>query len=192
VSGPGYQDLPGNLPVPEDDGAAAHLPGQPLPHLVLRATAGPPVDLSALGSRPGRPRAVLFVYPRTGQPGVPLPPGWDGIPGARGCTPEACGFRDAHADLAGLGADVYGLSSQDTEYQAELAERLGLPFPVLSDPELELAGLLGLPTFTAGGEPLFKRLTMIVSAGAVEHVFYPVFPPDGHAAEVAAWLSQAG
>ena len=192
MSGPGYQDLPGDLPVPEDDGAAAHLAGRVLPPLVLRATAGPPVDLSALGSSPGRPRAVLYVYPRTGQPGVPLPPGWDEIPGARGCTPEACGFRDAHQDLAGLGADVYGLSSQDTEYQAELAGRLGLPFPVLSDPGLELAGGLGLPTFTAGGERLYKRLTMIVAAGAVEHVFYPVFPPDGHAAEVAAWLSQAG
>ena len=192
MSGPGYQDLPGDLPVPEDDGAAAQLAGRVLPPLVLRATAGAPVNLSALGSPPGRPRAVLYVYPRTGQPGVPLPPGWDEIPGARGCTPESCGFRDAHQDLAGLGADVYGLSSQDTEYQAELAERLGLPFPVLSDPGLELAGLLGLPTFTAGGERLYKRLTMIVSGGSVEHVFYPVFPPDGHAAEVAAWLSQAG
>ncbi len=178
--------LPTDLPVPEDDGAADHLPGTPLPHIELASTAGRNVALDRLG--PGR--AVLYIYPMTGQPGVDLPDGWNDIPGARGCTPEACGFRDHHAELRATGAaTVYGLSSQSTAYQAELAERLGLQFEILSDTGLELAQALDLPTFAADGERLYKRLTMIVADGRIEHVFYPIFPPDEHAAQVLEWLS---
>ena len=177
--------LPDDLPEPEDDGAARHLPGLRLPHLTLPGTDAADVALDALPDG----RTVLYLYPLTGVPGGDLPDGWDAIPGARGCTPESCGFRDHHADLRAAGAAaVFGLSSQDTAYQAELAERLALPFAVLSDPELRLAAALDLPTFTAGGQRLYKRLTLIVAGGAIEHVFYPVFPPDGHAAEVLAWL----
>jgi peroxiredoxin len=180
-----YLSLPADLPVPEDDGAAAHLPGCQVPHVCLASTAGETVCLDALG--PGR--TVIYVYPRTGQPGAGLPPGWDAIPGARGCTPEACGFRDHHHDLLAAGAArVFGLSSQDTGYQREVVARLHLPFPMLSDPALSLAGALGLPTFGVAGMTLYKRLTMIISDGAVEHVFYPVFPPDEHASQVLAWL----
>ncbi len=178
--------LPTDLPAPEDDGAADHLPGTPMPHIELPSTAGRSMALDRLG--PGR--VVLYIYPMSGQPGVDLPEGWNDIPGARGCTPEACGFRDHHAELRAAGAaTVYGLSSQSTAYQAELAERLGLPFEILSDTGLELAQALDLPTFTAGGERLYKRLTMIVADGRIEHVFYPVFPPDEHAAQVLDWLS---
>jgi peroxiredoxin len=178
--------LPADLPAPEDDGAADHLPGTPMPHIALPSTAGRSVALDRLG--PGR--AVLYIYPMTGQPGVDLPEGWNEIPGARGCTPETCGFRDHHSELRAAGAaTVYGLSSQSTAYQAELAERLGLPFEILSDTGLELAHALDLPTFTAGGERLYKRLTMIVADGRIEHVFYPIFPPDEHAAQVLDWLS---
>ena len=178
--------LPADLPAPEDDGAADHLRGTPMPHIELLSTGGRTVALDRLG--PGR--TVLYIYPMTGQPGVDLPEGWNAIPGARGCTPESCGFRDHHAELRAAGADtVYGLSSQSTAYQAELAERLGLPFEILSDTGHELVQALDLPTFTAGGERLYKRLTMIVSDGRIEHVFYPIFPPDEHAAQVLEWLS---
>ncbi|MBV8217728.1 MAG: redoxin family protein, partial [Solirubrobacterales bacterium] len=154
--------------------------------LELPSTGGADVALDELG--PGR--SVLYVYPMTGQPGVDLPEGWNQIPGARGCTPEACGFRDHYAELRAAGAaTVYGLSSQSTAYQAELAGRLGLPFEVLSDPGHELAGALNLPTFTAGGERLYKRLTLIIADGRIEHVFYPIFPPDEHAAQVLGWLA---
>jgi peroxiredoxin len=180
-----YQQLPSNLPAPRDDGAADHLPGAAMPSLVLGDTAGNEVSLDRLGPA----RTVLYVYPLSGRPGVDLPEGWDAIPGARGCTPEACGFRDHHADLRAAGASaVYGLSSQSTDYQAELADRLGLPFSILSDPDLELAEALDLPTFEAGGERLFSRLTLIVTDGRIEHAFYPIFPPDRHAAEVLEWL----
>lgn len=180
-----YMSLPSDLPAPEDDGAADHLVGMAMPPLTFSGTSGRRVALDALG--PGR--TVLYIYPMSGRPGVDLPDGWDAIPGARGCTPEACGFRDHHAELGAAGADaVLGLSSQTTEYQAELAERLQLPFEILSDPELELAAALRLPTFTVDGRRLYKRLTLVVSDGRIEHAFYPVFPPDGHAAEVLAWL----
>jgi peroxiredoxin len=179
--------LPTDLPVPEDDGAADHLPGLVLPPLELPSTAGGSVSLATLGG--GEPRTVLYVYPMTGRPGADLPAGWDEIPGARGCTPEACAFRDHHADLAAAGAGVYGLSTQSTADQAEASERLHLPFPLLSDEEARLAGPpLRLPTFEADGRPRYKRLTLVIAGGRVEHVFYPVFPPDGHAAEVLAWL----
>jgi peroxiredoxin len=180
-----YDSLPDDLPVPQDDGAAEHLPGMAMAPLTLAATEGDPVDLSALGQG----RTVLYLYPLTGKPGTDLPEGWDAIPGARGCTPEACGFRDHLQELREAGAErVYGLSSQDTAYQSEFAARMSLPFAILSDPELRLAELLGLPTFEAGGQRLYKRLTMIVSDGRIEHVFYPIFPPDRHAGEVVSWL----
>jgi peroxiredoxin len=179
-----YHDLPPNLPVPPADGACDHLPGMSLPALALPATAGPPVDLSTL---PGR--AIVYCYPMTGLPGTPLPEGWDMIPGARGCTPQSCGFRDHHGELAALGATVYGLSTQTTAYQQEMAERLHLPFPVLSDAAYRFTDALRLPTFVAGSMRLIKRLTLVVNAGRIEHVFYPVFPPDRSAEQVLAWLA---
>ncbi|MFD4605719.1 redoxin family protein [Streptomyces sp. NPDC058464] len=180
-----YLTPPDDLPVPEDDGAAAHLPGTRMPHLELRGTGGEPVGLDALGAG----RTVLYVYPLTGRPGTDLPEGWNAIPGARGCTPEACGFRDHHQELLAAGAArVFGLSSQDTAYQQEVVERLRLPFQMLSDPAHTLARTLGLPTFAATGQTLYTRLTLVVRDGAVEHVFYPVFPPDAHAGQVLDWL----
>jgi peroxiredoxin/DNA-binding transcriptional MerR regulator len=177
--------LPDGLPVPRDDGAAAHMAGLRLPPVTLSATDGSAVRLDALGEG----RTVLYVYPLTGRPGVDLPEGWDNIPGARGCTPEACGFRDHHDDLRAAGAGrVYGLSSQSGDYQRELVDRLHLPFSMLSDPEFAVRDALGLPTFVADGMSLYRRLTMIIDNGSVEHVFYPVFPPDRHAEQVVDWL----
>lgn len=173
------------LPVPHDDGAAAHLPGLRLPAVALPATDGSTVNLAHLDAG----RTVLYVYPRTGRPGVDPPEGWDAIPGARGCTPEACGFRDHLDDLRGAGARVYGLSSQTSDYQREAVDRLGLPFAMLADPGLAVGQALGLPTFSLGGRTFYRRLTMIVKDGVIEHVFYPVFPPDAHAAEVLDWLT---
>jgi peroxiredoxin len=182
-----FTTLPAGLPVPEDDGAAAHLPGAALPALTLGTSDGGRVDLGGLGDG----RTVVYLYPLTGRPGVDVPRGWDEIPGARGCSSEACDFRDHFAELREAGAArVYGLSSQDPDYQAEVVERLRLPFAMLSDPGFALAGALGLPTFAAPGhERLYKRLTLVVAAGRIEHVFYPVFPPNRHAQEVLAWLS---
>ena len=180
-----YENLPADLPVPEDDGAAAHLPGTKVPHLELHATGGGTVRLDALGAG----RTVVYVYPLTGRPGTDLPDGWDSIPGARGCTPEACSFRDHYQDLRAAGAaEVFGLSSQDTDYQREVVERLHLPFQMLSDPGHDLAHSLGLPTFEAGGHTLYKRLTLVVHNGVVEHAFYPIFPPNEHAQQVLTWL----
>jgi peroxiredoxin len=178
--------LPDDLPVPVDDGAADHLVGSPMPAVALRSTDGATVSLDALA--PGR--TVVYAYPMTGGgPGVELPADWDAIPGARGCTAEACAFRDHHADLLAAGASaVFGLSTQDTAYQREAVERLHLPFPMLSDESFALTRALRLPTFDAGGRTLLRRLTMIVTDGVVEKVFSPVFPPDRHAAEVLAWL----
>jgi peroxiredoxin len=184
MSGLDFSQLPADLPVPEDDGAADHLPGLALPALTLPATDGSTVDLGSFG--PGR--TVLYLYPRTGRPGEPLPTGWDQIPGARGCTPESCAFRDHHADLTAAGAAVYGLSAQDTGYQHEAVQRLHLPFPLLSDPDLQLGAALRLPTFEVDGMRLYHRLTLVVRDGRVEHVWYPIFPPDGHAEQVLAWL----
>lgn len=188
VADPGYDptQLPDDLPIPEDDGGCQHLPGFVLPSIVLQATDGSVVDLSADYA----PRTVVYAYPRTGRPGVSNPDGWDLIPGARGCTPESCAFRDHHAELQAAGAAVFGLSAQTTEDQQELVERLHLPFPVLSDADLALTTALGLPTFNAAGMTLIKRLTLVIREGRVEHVFYPIFPPDGHAEEVLAWLTE--
>ncbi|MGH6905013.1 MAG: peroxiredoxin [Geminicoccaceae bacterium] len=177
-------DLPSDLPRPVDDGACDHLIGLALPPLRLPSTAGRPVDLGALTA----PRTVIYCYPRTGRPGEPLPGGWDRIPGARGCTPQSCAFRDHHAELADLGAEVYGLSTQTTDYQREMAKRLHLPFEVLSDERCAFVDALRLPTFEVDGMRLVKRLTLIVRDQRIEHVFYPVFPPDESADQVASWL----
>jgi peroxiredoxin len=180
-----YQ-LPPDLPAPEDDGAADHLPGQALPSVPLASTAGSMVDLAAL---PGR--TVVYAYPRTGQPDREPPPGWNLIPGARGCTPQSCAFRDHYQELRDLGVSaVFGLSTQDTPYQQEAVARLHLPFALLSDAHLAFAHALHLPTFDFEGATLLKRLTLILRAGRIEHVFYPVFPPDQSAATVIAWLGQ--
>ena len=177
--------LPEGLPVPADDGASDHLPGMQLPSLPLMSTAGEPVDLSKL---PGR--TVVYCYPRTGRPDQDPPRGWDEIPGARGCTPQSCSFRDHHEELRALGARVFGLSTQDTEYQREAARRLHLPFKLLSDERLEFARALNLPTFEADSMTLVKRITLIINGGRIEKVFYPVFPPDKNAQEVIEWLSR--
>lgn len=169
--------------MPEDDGAADHLPGRALPAIALPSTAGSDVRLDEL---PGL--TVLFCYPRTGRPDEELPPGWNAIPGARGCTPEACGFRDRHQRFTDLDARVLALSTQSSDYQRELADRLQLPFPVLSDERLELTRALGLPTFETSGWTLLKRLTLVIDEGKIKHVFYPVFPPDSHAVAVLDWL----
>jgi peroxiredoxin len=183
TQGKSLHELPDDLPAPTDDGACDHLRGSRVPHVALPSTGGHSVRLA---ESPGR--TVVFAYPRTGRPGVEMPAGWNLIPGAMGCTPEACGFRDLHGEFARLGTRVLGLSTQTTEYQQEMVDRLGIPFEVLSDAELELTEALRLPTLEVEGETLIRRLTLVISGGVVEHVFYPVFPPDGHADEVLNWL----
>jgi peroxiredoxin len=175
------------IPVPLDDGAANHLPHAKLVSIALPATTGNTVDLAVL---PGR--TVVYAYPRTGKPGIDNPDGWDMIPGARGCSPQSCAFRDHYAELKDLGVDhLFGLSTQDTAYQREAAERLHLPFPILADELLKLTRSLRLPTFNVGGMTLLKRLTLIVDGGRITHVFYPVFPPDRNASDVVDWLKAA-
>jgi len=178
------QFLPPGIPAPEDDGAARHLPGLALPDLALPATQGAAVNLSKL-----KGRTVVYIYPRTGVPGVDPPTGWDQIPGARGCTPQSCSFRDHFAELRRLGvAQLFGLSTQDTAYQKEAATRLHLPFPILSDEKLALAKALRLPTFAVTGMTLLKRMALVIDDGTITKAFYPVFPPDKNAEEVIAWL----
>ncbi|WP_158861768.1 MerR family transcriptional regulator [Leifsonia sp. AG29] len=183
-----YTTLPAGLPVPEDDGAAAHLPGRALPSLAFRATDGREIDLGRLAGG----RAIVYLYPLTGRPGVDLPEGWDAIPGARGCSTEACDFRDHFDELAAEGVTaVFGMSSQHTDYQAEVVDRLRLPFPMLSDEQFLLADALSLPTFAAEGhDRLYARLTLVIREGRIEHVFYPIFPPNTHAQQVLAWLRE--
>ena len=178
--------LPSDLPRPVDDGACDHLVGLIMPPLWLPLTSGRLVNLDALTA----PRTVIYCYPRTGRPGEPLPDGWDMIPGARGCTPQSCAFRDHHRELACLGAEVYGLSTQTTDYQREMAERRQLPFEVLSDDRLAFTRALHLPTFEVDGMRLIKRLTLIVRDQRIEHVYYPVFPPNDSAARVIDWLER--
>jgi len=176
--------LPPDIPVPQDDGRARHLTGVKVPDVALPATGGGMVNLATL-----KGRTVVYVYPRTGVPGVDPPPGWDQIPGARGCTPQSCGFRDHFAELKALGvAQVFGLSTQDTGYQQEAADRLHLPFPILSDAELNLATSLHLPMFMTSGMTLLARMALVIEDGEIVKVFYPVFPPDKNAEEVIAWL----
>jgi peroxiredoxin len=177
-------ELPGDLPVPVDDGAARHLTGARLPDLALPATDGSQVNLMRLEGR-----TVVYVYPRTGEPGKPSPDGWDAIPGARGCTPQSCSFRDHFAEIKRLGVThLHGLSTQATDYQREAAERLHLPFAILSDAELGLTRALKLPTFEVQSMVLLKRMAWVIDDGVITHVFYPVFPPDKNAEEVIAWL----
>jgi peroxiredoxin len=179
--------LPEGLPEPEDDGAASHLVRRPMPALALPSTSEGRVRVDLVPE--GADRLVLYAYPRTGRPGEPpLTPDWDLIPGARGCTPESCGFRDHAAELWDAGAAVAGVSTQSTDDQLEVVERLGLPFPLLSDDDLQLTHALGLPTHAVAGHTLIKRLTLVVRDGRIEHVFYPVFPPDTHASNVLVWL----
>jgi peroxiredoxin len=175
--------LPDGLPVPKDDGAADHLLGAELPALVLPSTAGQ-LDLAC----EAEDLLVLYVYPRTGRPGVEPPAGWDETPGARGCTPQACAYRDDAQAFDALGARVIGLSAQTLDDQEDVVDRLRLPHPVIADPELRLAEALDLPTFEFDGARLYKRLTVVAERGRIVRVFYPVFPPDQNAAEVLAWL----
>jgi peroxiredoxin len=183
-----YSQLPANLPVPEDDGAAGHLVGMALPEIRLPSTLGGSTDLAEAA----RERLVAYAYPRTGTPGEPLLAGWDDIPGARGCTPQSCAYRDSLAEFSSLGAAVVGISAQSPEEQAEFAEREHIPFALLSDSDLTLAGAPRLPTFEAAGMTLYKRLTFVAEAGKITKVFYPVFPPDRNAAEVLTWLRNGG
>jgi len=177
-------ELPTNLPVPVDDGACDHLAGSQLPSVPLFSTAAHQVDLSSLAGT-----TVVYCYPRTGRPDQELPKGWNEIPGARGCTPQSCAFRDHYQQLQALGVRVFGLSTQDTDYQREAVQRLHLPFELLSDSELAFTRALRLPTFQVEGMTLIKRLTLIIDGGRITKVFYPVFPPDKNAAEVIQWFS---
>jgi peroxiredoxin len=181
-----YSRLPDDLPVPKNDGAADHLTGLELPALELPSTLGSVADLAELS----RQRLVVYMYPMTGVPGQPPPKGWDDIPGARGCTPQSCAYRDSLAEFSALGATVVGISAQSPEEQREFAEREHIPFALLSDSGLRLAGQLHLPTFTADGMILYKRLTFVARAGKIARAFYPVFPPNRNAAEVLTWLAE--
>jgi peroxiredoxin len=177
--------LPKDLPVPIDDGAAVHLAGLQLPDVSLVSTNGTNINIGEL-----KGRWVIYVYPMTGRPGVALPEGWDAIPGARGCTPQSCSFRDHYAELNALHTGVFGLSAQPSDYQREARDRLHLPFELLSDNGLKLKEALRLPTFTVAGRELYKRLTLIARDGHIEKVFYPVFPPDRNADQVLTWLRE--
>jgi len=183
-----FRSLPRDLPVPVDDGAADHLPGFTVPAVALPSTQGGDVDLAEAA----RERLVVYVYPHTGTPGEPSPKGWDEIPGARGCTPQSCAFRDLRADLAAHGAAVIGISTQTPEEQREFAAREHIPYPLLSDHDLKLAEAMRLPTFEADGLHLYKRLTFVAEGGEIVKVFYPVFPPDRNAGDVLAWLDARG
>lgn len=178
--------LPANLPVPLDDGACDHLPGMKVPGFTLRSTKGRMVNLAGIASE----RVIVYAYPRTGRPDKDVPSGWNDIPGARGCTPQSCSMRDHYKEVKALGAEVFGLSTQTTEYQKEMVERLHLPFEVLSDADLKFTRALSLPTFTFENMTLMKRLTLVLKDGRIEKVFYPVFPPDQHGQQMVAWLKR--
>lgn len=181
-----FSQLPENLPPPVDDGACRHLVGTQAPSLALRSTAGVTRNLAEIKAT----TAIIYCYPMTGKPGEPLPPGWDAIPGARGCTPETCGFRDHYQEMTALGAEVLGISTQSPEEQREMVDRLHVPYEVLSDSGLALTRALNLPHFTIEGRTFIKRLTLILRQGRIVHVFYPIFPPNAHADEVLSWLSK--
>ncbi|HEX5779250.1 MAG TPA: peroxiredoxin [Xanthobacteraceae bacterium] len=178
--------LPEGLPVPVDDGGARHLPGMTMPAVELQSTSGGTVNLAGLNGR-----TVVYIYPRTGVPGQALPDGWDAIPGARGCTPQTCSFRDHFNELKAAGAQhLFGLSVQTTAYQREVVERLHLPFAILSDANYRLTDALTLPSFETSGMRLLRRLTLVIDDGVIAHVFYPVFPPDKSAETTLAWLQE--
>jgi len=181
-----FTELPKDLPVPTDDGACDHLPGLMLPSMDLSSTSGRIINPATL---PGR--VVIYCYPMTGRPGVPLPVGWDQIPGARGCTPQSCAFRDRYRELKAMNVQVFGLSTQTTDYQREAAERLHLPFELLSDSSLQFAEALRLPTFEIEGKRLLKRVTLIADDGKIIKHFYPIFPPDSNAGAVVSWLQKS-
>jgi len=184
-------ELPADLPIPLDDGATDHLVGMSLPHVALMSTLGHPMELGGvLNKGKNKGKLVIYCYPMTGHPGVPLPEGWDQIPGARGCTPQSCAFRDHYQELQALGADVMGLSVQTPEYQKEMADRLHLPFPVLSDAQYQFQKALNLPTFEVAGMTLLKRVTLIAHNGVIEAVHYPIFPSDSDAAWVLSYLKR--
>jgi peroxiredoxin len=178
-----FNELPADLPIPLDDGSTNHLKGMKLPKVSLQATNGKRIDFAEI-----KGRLVIYCYPMTGQPNVALPDGWDQIPGARGCTPQSCSFRDHYQELQALGAQVMGLSVQTTEYQQEMADRLHLPFPILSDVDYEFQKALSMPTFVTAGMTLLKRVTLIANHGAIEAVHYPIFPSDSDAAWVVSYL----
>jgi peroxiredoxin len=180
-----YRVQPAGLPAPVDDGAADHLAGRAVPPASLQSAHGGELDIGELAKR----LVVVYVYPSTGVPGVALPEGWDDIPGARGCTPQSCAFRDHVLELAAYGASVLGLSGQSSQEQREFAQRERIPYPLLSDPALSLAETLQLPTFQAGGRSYYRRLTFVAQERRITKVFYPVFPPHQNAAEVLAWLA---
>ena len=180
-----YTQLPTDLPKPIDDGACRHLTGLTLPSLTLKTTVNSCVDLAGLTGT-----TVFYFYPMTGQPDVPLPPGWDAIPGARGCTPQSCSFRDHQIQLAQFQSQVYGISTQSSDYQAEVKQRLHLPFELLSDQSLTLKSQLNMPTFEVQGMELYKRVTLICVDSMIKKVFYPVFPPDRNAQDVVSWIQQ--
>lgn len=177
--------LPANLPPPVDDGTANHLEGMMIPKVSLLSTFGGTVELTRVRA----PRIVLYCYPMTGVPGQPLPEGWDNIPGARGCTPQARNFQEHYGQFLDMGVDVFGLSTQCSDYQREMAKRLNLPFEILSDAEFKFCEELRLPTFEVNGLRLLKRLTLVIRGARIEHVFYPVFPPDQSADEVLQWIN---
>ncbi|HZV79686.1 MAG TPA: peroxiredoxin [Candidatus Binatus sp.] len=179
-------DLPADLPIPTDDGASDHLIGMPLPDVELAATTGERVSLARVAEQ----IVVVYCYPRTGLPDVPIAPGWDAIPGARGCTPHNIAFRDHYGELRALGAAVFGLSTQTTQYQQEMAQRLSLPYPVLSDAQFRLTDALRLPTFVFDGVRLLMRLSFVAIGGTIEHVEYPVFPPGADADGIVSWLRE--
>jgi peroxiredoxin len=177
--------LPSDLPIPQDDGSTDHLKGMKLPQVLLKATNGKTINFGDIQGK-----LVIYCYPMTGQPNVALPDGWDQIPGARGCTPQSCSFRDHYQELKDLGAEVIGLSVQTTEYQKEMADRLHLPFPVVSDVAYQFQKALNMPTFVAGGMTLLKRVTLIANNGVIEGVHYPIFPSDSDAAWVMDYLKK--
>lgn len=180
-----FSELPADLPIPQDDGSTDHLQGMRLPKLSLRATNGQLIEIGGV-----KGRLVIYCYPMTGQPNVALPDGWDQIPGARGCTPQSCAFRDHYQELQALGAEVMGLSVQTTDYQQEMVDRLHLPFPVVSDANYEFQKALDMPTFIAAGMTLLKRVTLIANHGVIEAVHYPIFPSDSDAAWVVDYLKK--
>ena len=180
-----FSRLPENLPIPIDDGACSHLLGKSLPNIVLLSTTNKQVNISQIKNR-----VVFYCYPMTGQPGVKLPDGWDLIPGARGCTPQSCSFRNHYQELQTLNTQVYGVSTQSSLVQQEAVERLHLPFELLSDADFKLVTSLQLPTFEVENQRFIKRLTLIAEAGKIIKVFYPVFPPDKNAEDVINWLKQ--